>query len=236
MDLQACIAAASEAIVLLLRFPLQWIGVMLAFLVCVEALMFIPRVGFALKTALASMLLASGMTMFAAAAGGQSPSPLDWFSVFKMPASSQIILAVAGWLPFAGGVLFLRWRAGPGTVRYFFGNILKEKPPASELFLQSKYVMLLLSLPLCLLPGAMVRQSLSGMDALLPAFSAAVINWLPILLMTLIALAIEWAMVKLPSWLPKRVAVALILPLLLLTVAWTFAISYAICLRAFPLV
>lgn len=237
MDLQACIAAAADAVGLLAKFPLQWLGVTLVFFIGAEALMVVPYVGFVLKVVVAMLLMTQFVAMFAAAAAGQAPSPLDLLGAFGLPASSQAVLALAALVPFAAGMLFLYFASGPAAPRFFFGNLLKraDKPPAPADFLRLKYVLHLMSLPFALLPGAIALRGLVGAEALRQAISAAMIHWLPILLIALITLAFEWMQVRLSSWTPKAAAMAVGVVLTLLFVAWQVAIVYAVSAHAFPL-
>jgi hypothetical protein len=177
--------------------------------------------------------MAQVIAVFGAAAGGQAPSPLDLLSAFSRPVSAQLVLAGAALLPFAVGVLFLYLKAGPASIEFFFGNLLKTKPPALADFAQFKYVMQLATLPLTLLAGAVVIKGLSGMDAVSTALAAALANWLPVLLLGVFAFAFEWASAALPSLMPKPAAALVGGVLLVVFLGWMSAIMYTISAKVF---
>ena len=233
MNLTQFVAAASEALVLIGEYPARWLGVTLLFLIAVEALMFIPYVGFVLKLAVAGVVSAQFVALFGAAAAGQPPSPLGLLGAFSLPAGSQAVLVAAALLPFAVAVLFLYWKVGPSVLQFFFGNIVKAESPPADAFAQSKYLMYLVALPFTLLAGAVVIKGLSGVAAVSAAVAAVVVNWLPVLLITLLAFAFEWLSVQLPSLLPKPVAVATSITLLVIYLVWSVAITYTVSARAF---
>lgn len=233
MNVAECLSAASQAWSLLTAHPLRWLGVILVVLVAVESLMFIPYVGFVVKLAVAGVVMAQVIAIFGAAAAGQAPSPLDLLSAFSRPFSAQLVLAGAALLPFAVGVLFLYLKAGPASIEFFFGNLLKTKPPAMADFAQFKYVMQLVALPFTLLAGAVVIKGLTGAAAVSAALVAAVTNWLPLLLLGVLALAFEWSSTALPSLMPKPAAALVGGVLLVLFLAWMSAIMYTVSVRAF---
>ena len=224
--------AVSEAWSLLRSHPLRWIGVIVLFLVAVEALMFIPYVGFVLKLAVASVLSAHVLGLFARAAVGEPPNPLSLFSAFAMPSVQMATLVIATLLPFAIGVLYLELKAGPASIEFFFGNILKVKPPPIELFVQFKYVLQLVGLPFMFVAGAVVLKGLSGAAAFATALSGAATNWLPILLFGMFAVAFEWLSGELPQFLPGLAAVLVSVALLFTVLALSFAFTYTISARA----
>jgi hypothetical protein len=233
MNLAEFFSAASAATGFLAEHPLRWLGVVLTFLVAVESLMFIPYVGFALKLAVAGVVGAKVIAMFAAASAGAAPSPAHLLSAFSLPANAQLALAFGAVLPFAAGMVYLYFKAGPSAIDFFFGNIFKVKPPTKELFVQSKYVMQFFALPFTLLAGAVVLKGLSGFGALSAALAAALANWLPILLLGLLGLAFEWSSAQLPSFMPKWAAGALGGVLLVLFLGWSFAVMYTVSAKVF---
>ena len=233
MNLSEFITAASDAWGLLVSYPFRWLAVVVVFLVAVESLMFIPYVGFVIKLAVAGIVFPQVVAMFAGAAQGKAPSPVGMLGAFSFPPSTQAVLVGAALLPFAFGILFLYIEGGTQAIEFFFGNILKTKPPSTALFDQFKYVMQFIALPLTLLAGAVVVKGLVGLTALSAALSAAVENWLPVLLVALLALAIEWSSVQLPSVLPKPIAVAIGGVLLVVFLAWSFAINYTVSAKIF---
>lgn len=225
-------SAANEALSLLARNPWRWLAVVLVFLVVVESLMFIPYVGFVVKLAVAGVVVAQVIAMFGAAAAGQSPSPLGLLSAFSLPAGAQLVLVLAALLPFAAGILFLYLKGGPQAIEFFFGNIFKTKPPSAAEFEQSKYVMLVVALPLTLLAGAVVIKGLTGLAAVTAALEAAAANWLPVVLIGVMTFASEWASAHLPA-MPKPAAAVVGGVLLVAYLAWAFAITYTVSARVF---
>jgi len=232
VPLSEVLSAVTQAWALLIAHPAQWLFVVATFLVAVEALMFIPYVGFVVKLAVAGVVSAGIFALFASASGGNSPNSLTLISSFSLPWAMQATLAFATILPFAVGVLYLYLKGGPASIHFFFGNILKAKPPARELFVQFKYVMLAVALPLTLMPGVVILSGLSGVAAVLAALAAATVNWLPLLLIGTMTFAFEWVSAYLPALMPKAAAVAITGLLLLAFLAWSFAINYTVSTRA----
>jgi len=233
VNLPEFLNAASDAWSLLAAYPLRWLAVVLVFLVAVECLMFIPYIGFVVKLAVASVLIAQVIAIFAAAAIGQSPNPAGMLSAFSMPIGTQVVLAGAALFPFFAGIAFLYLKGGPQAIEFFFGNILKTKPPSPAQFEQFKYVMQLVSLPFTFIAGAVVIKGLVGMDALSAAAVAAAANWLPVLILGVLALAFEWSSVQLPLIMPKWAAAIVGGVLLAVYLAWTFAITYSVSAKVF---
>ena len=233
MNLPEFLSAASAAWSLLATDPWRWLLVVLVFLVAVESLMFIPYVGFVVKLSVAGIVVAQVIAIFAAAATGQSPSPTGMLSAFSLPVSSQFALASAALLPFAAGILFLYIKGGPPAIEFFFSNMFKTKPPSPEQFEQFKYVMQAVALPFTFLAGAVVIKGLSGFAAISAALSAVVTNWLPVLLLGLLAVAFEWTSAHLPSLMPKGAAALLGGVLLVAYLAWSFALTYTVSAKVF---
>jgi hypothetical protein len=223
----------SEAWALLAAHPLQWLAVVAVFLVVVESLMFIPYIGFVLKLGVAGVVVGQIVAMFAAAAGGQSPSPRDLQAVFDLPWPTQGALAFAVVVPFVLATLYLYQRGGVPATRFFYGNIFKTKPPTKALFLEFKYAMQIFSLPFSLVAGAVVLKGLSGWVAVSVAVSAAIANWVPVLVLGLLALAFEWVSMQLTSLFPKAAAASVGILLMVLFMAWSFAVMYAVSARVF---
>jgi hypothetical protein len=233
MNLSELLSAASAATELLAEYPIRWLGVVLIFLVVVESLMFIPYVGFTVKLAVAGVVSGQIISMFAAAATGTAPSPVDLGSAFNLPFGALWVLAVGALPPFAAGMLFLYIKSGSNSVKFFFSNILKMKSPPEDLFVASKYVMQLVALPFTFLTGAVVLKGLTGIAAFTAAFSAVPVNWLPVLSLGLLALAFEWASVQLSSLRPKWVAATIGGVLLVAFLGWSFAVMYTTSAKVF---
>ena len=73
-DLSAFTAALFTSTHLLAPHPGFWLLFVLVFLVLVEGLMFLPRIGFVVKTAVGAVLGAQALLLFATAAAGGVPS------------------------------------------------------------------------------------------------------------------------------------------------------------------
>jgi hypothetical protein len=101
------------------------------------------------------------------------------------------------------------------------------------LFLEFKYAMQIFALPFSLVAGAVVLKGLSGSAALLVAVSAAMANWVPVLVLGLLALTFEWVSMQLTSLLPKPVAASVGILLLVVFMAWSFAVTYTVSVRVF---
>lgn len=233
MTLPQFLSAISQALRLLISYPLRSLAVALTFLIAVEAFMFIPYLGFTFKIALSGVLGAQALAMFAAAAAGRGLSPVKFLSAFSFPIAAQAALVVGALIPFVAGMLFLYFKAGPTAVEFFFGNIFKTNPPNESMFTQMKYVMQLFALPFTFLAGAVVLKGVSGLTALSTAFAAAAKNWLPILFLGLINLVYEWASIQLPSFLSKPASAIVGGILLLLFIAWSFAVAYTVSAKVF---
>ena len=233
MSFSEFLIAVSEAWGLLAAQPFQWLAVVAVFFVVVESLMFIPYIGFVLKLGVAGVVVAHIVAMFAAAAGGHSPSPFDLLAAFDLPWPSQAALAVGAVLPFALAALYLYQRAGVPAIRFFFGNIFKIKPPTKDLFLEFKYAMQIFSLPFGLVAGAVVLKGLSGSLALSVAVSAAMANWVPVVSLGVIALGFEWVSMQLTSLLPKAAAASIGILVLILFMAWSLAVMYTVSARVY---
>lgn len=228
-------SAATEAVHLLSKYPFKWLAVVIVFLVCVEGLMLIPYVGFVAKLMVAALVATQVVAMFAAAAAGTAPTLAALLRAFSRPVSTQVVLFVSALLPFAMGLTYLYFQAGPPAVEYFFGNVLSSKPPSKEHFVQFKYVMNVFALPFTFLAGAIVVKGLAGWAAIAAAHTAAVSNWLAVLVYFVMALALELVTAQLPVLLPRAVGGTLAVVLLVGFLLWAFAFTYTLSKRAFPL-
>jgi len=233
MNLTQILSAAIEALGLLSMYPFTWLAIVVIFLVCVEGLMFIPYVGFVAKLMVAALVATQIIAIFAAADAGTAPSLSALLSAFSRPLSTQLVLFVSALLPFAAGLIYLYWKAGPSAIDFFFGNVLTSKPPEKGQFVQFKYVMNVLALPFTFLAGAIVIKGLAGWAALAAALTAAMTNWLAVLLLLLMALALEFVTTQLPVIMPKAVGGTLAVLLLVGFLIWSFAFTYTLSKRAF---
>lgn len=233
MNLSECISAAGQAWELLAAYGIRWLVIITVFLVIVEGLMLIPFVGFLVKLAVAGILLPQIVALFAQAAQGHAPNPTGLLGALSFSPSTMVVLAGAAILPFAVGIGFLYLKGGVPAIAFFFGNILKDKPPAEADFLLFKYVIQLAAIPFTLLAGAVGVKGLAGLEALTTTLSATLSHWLPVLLLALFALAFEWASGQLTSFLPRSVAAVVGTALLFVYLAFTFAYTYTVSERVF---
>jgi hypothetical protein len=233
MSLGDFLTLAAQALALLSAFPFHWLAVLSVFLVAVESLMFVPYVGFTLKLTVAGIVSAQVLALFKACAAGSAPSALALASAFSLPPSAQVVLALAAVLPFLAGVVYLYLRGGRPAIRFFFGNVFRDRPPAGQLFLHFKIIMQLAALPLLLLPGAVILMGLSGWSAVSATFGALASSWLPVVGLGLLSLGFEWLSASLPSLLPKPVVVVASIVLLFAFLAFAFAMTYTVSARAF---
>jgi len=222
-----------EAWDLLAVQPWSWFAVVAVFLVVVESLMFIPYIGFVVKMGVAGVVVAQILLMFAASKVARHPNPMDMLGALSIPQHTQMALAVAAVVPFLLGTLYLYLRAGTGATRFFYGNLFKHKPPIKELLLEFKYAMQIFALPFSLVTGAVALKGASGWLALSVGFSAAYANWLPVLMLGLMALSFEWVSMQLTSVLPKPIAAILGIGLLVVFMTWSLAVLYTVSVRVY---
>ena len=152
LDLRAIIDASR----LLHRYPLRIVGIILLFIVMAEALMFVPFIGFLAKIVVAGFLAAQILAVLCDAAAGTPPNPLALFRTSRFRMTEIISLTLASLLPFAVGIAFLYMSEGAPAIKYFFGNIRKDKAPSTELFFQFKLVMYFVNSFVFFVPAAIV--------------------------------------------------------------------------------
>ncbi|WP_431258389.1 hypothetical protein ACQ86G_28400 [Roseateles chitinivorans] len=228
-------SAAMEAWALLGAYPLRWLAIALVFLVVVEATMFIPRVGFTLKLALASVFGAQIVALFHGAAQGAVPSVFDLWRGLALPADGLAVLVVGTLIPFAAGLIYLRVVNGPASLRFFFGSVVRDKPPKEREFVRFKYVMQLASLPFTWLAGTVVLLGLGGVPAMSTALAAARFSWEGVVLLGVMGIVFEWAAVALPRRLPRVAGIALVSVMLVGYLLWSFALLYTLSVKALTL-
>jgi hypothetical protein len=232
MTLSDFLTCAVEALRLLALYPFQWLLLVFIFLVVVEGIMFIPVVGFTLKLWVASIAAAQTLVLFASAAHGQPPDVTRLIEAFYLPATAQLVLFATSLLAFMAGLLYLYLAGGAEATSFFFGNILKTKPPERALFFRFKVVMQVCALPFTFLAGAVVLKGLTGWAALGAALSVAAANWPVLLLILAITLAFEWFMAKVPELFSKALAATITLLLLGFYVAWSLSLGYTVSAKA----
>ena len=235
MNLSEVLASASDAWALVAAHPMRWAAVLVIFLVAVESLTLVPYVGFVLKLSVAGIVVPQLIALFAEAAAGRPPSPTGLAGALSFSPSTMAVLVGAALLPFAAGILFLYAKDGLDGIQFFFGNMFRLKPPPAERMEQFKYVTTVVAIPFTLLAGAVVLQHLSGLAALTAALSAAVVHWLPVLVLSVLGLAFEWASVQLATSLPKPAAVVVGIGLLLAYLAFALAMTYTVSAKVYGL-
>ena len=236
MTLKQIRAAASEAIQLLSKNTFAWLAAILIFLILSEGMMFIPYVGFLVKLLVASLLAAGIIGMFWHASTSANPKLGEVFSGFKLPIAGQITLFVSVAIPFAIGIVYLYAQAGQLGVAYFFGNILRDKPPAKDLFVAFKTIMYLVATPLVFVGAAVVLKRLSGFEAFKVAIGAALRHWQAIFILLVMNLTFEQVLVITAEVMPEVTTVIVTVSLLLLYIAWSSAFTYTLAVRALSLV
>lgn len=226
--------AAAEALSLLAAAPWALLLAAAVFLLLAEGLMFIPRIGFILKLCIGSLLAAQMLVLFKVAALGEPPELRTLFEAVYLPIDSMLVLCLCALLPFGAGlaVLAMRKKGGAG---YFFGNILRQPPPAPGDFIAFKLAMHLVAAPFTFVAAAMVLKGHHGWNALEQGLIAALLYWQAPLALMLLSMAFEWLMSRLQGLLQPRAFAAISLPLLLVYVLLLFAFTYTLSVKAFGL-
>jgi hypothetical protein len=227
--------SAAEALSLLAAFPLRLLLATLVFILVSEALMLIPRVGFLLKFCVASLLAAQMLVIYRVAAMGELPRLRILFEAVYLPPSSMLVLFGCALLPFFIGLSYFAFARRADGFRFFFGNVFRTKPPEAKHFLVFKIVMLVTAIPFTYVAPAMVLKGQIGGNALEQGLVAGLLYWPSLLAIMLISAAFEFMMGRLPAALPRKVSAALSIPLLVLFLAFVFAFTYTLSMRAFGL-
>ena len=209
---------------LLKAYPLRWLGFALLFLLCVEPLMFIPYVGFAIKLALSSLFAAQMLVLGSEAAAHKAPSVKTLLAAFRIAPPKLTLLVLTTWTMFAIGIAWLWFTDGDASVGYFFGNILVDAAPSTRSFTQFKLVLFAAGTLFSFVAPVIVLTSTPSTDVLPLAFKAAIAN-VPLIVVSLVIDAgFELATIQLG--LMGGVGAALSLGLLLLSVMWGFVFAY----------
>lgn len=125
----------AAAVALVLKRPWRWFGLYLLWLLAVESLMFVPVVGFVLKLALAGITAVSLYHVLDRLQAGEAPGVRELLFGFRLPLSSQLMLAAASLLPFAAGLVVLavtQGRAAP-PLASFYQPLRSLAPPNPRL-------------------------------------------------------------------------------------------------------
>ena len=138
-------------------------------------------------------------------------------------------------VPFLVGIGYLATEGGLQFISFFFGNVLRAKPPATETFLAFKIVMSVFAIPATFVGAAVVLKGLVGWPAVLSGLAVGVTNWRALLVAMVVSFAFEWAMVRVPEIVPRPWSVVLALAALVAFVAWSFSFGYTLSARAYGL-
>jgi hypothetical protein len=226
---------AAQALALLAAQPWRLLLATAVFLAVAEVLMLIPRVGFVLKFCVASLLAAQMLVLFRVAAMGEPASLRVLLDAVYLPPSSMLVLFGCALLPFFIGLSYFALTRRADGLRFFFGNVFRLKAPEAKYFLVFKIVMLVASIPFTYVAPAMVLKGLEGGNALEQGLVAALLYWPSLLAIMLISAAFEFCLGRLPAILPRKPAAVLSIALLLLFMAFMFAFTYTLSMKAFGL-
>lgn len=228
-DLHPFAQAATLSAQLLLAHPGFWLMFVLVFLVLVEGLMFMPRIGFVVKTAVGAVLGAQALLLFATVAAGGAPSLGQLLGALHWPLGHFLALAGTSWLTFGLGLVFLRWKAGAAAPRFFFGRFGKEKPPAPRDFMAFKWAMYLGGLPWLMLPAVLVlTPQTTALQALATSLALTWAHLPALLLLTGLTVGLEALQPALARVLPKPAALAVSAVLLPVMVLVILAMQYSL--------
>ncbi len=220
--------AVTLALDLLVAFPGSWLLFVAAFIVIAESLMFIPYIGFTLKMIVASLVGAQGFVFFREAASGVRPDLTGLFDAFALPPLVQASIVLSGLVPLMIGLLYLQYAAGWSTTKFFFGNILKSKPPEAKLFERFKYVMQISATPFAFVAPLVVLGGVHDHTAFARGLLLGLQNWPLLLLMLGFSLVFEWGAARTTTALPKKFALPVLGVSAIVFIAWTFAFSYTL--------
>ncbi len=220
--------AVTLALDLLVAFPGSWLLFIAAFIVIAESLMFIPYIGFTLKMIVASLVGAQGFVFFREAASGVRPDLTGLFDAFALPPLAQASIVLSGLVPLMIGLLYLQYTAGWSATKFFFGNILKAKPPDAKLFERFKYIMQFAAAPFAFIAPLVVLGGVHDQTAFARGLLLGLQHWPLLLLMLGVTVAFEWAAARTTETLPKKFALPVLGVSAFLFIAWTLAFSYSL--------
>jgi hypothetical protein len=228
-EIFACAAQASRWI---MRDPLRWFAIALAFLVFAESLMLVPYIGFILKMSAAAVIETQILAMLAASGAREAPRPLDLLHAFQLPLASQLVVVLSALVPFAAGILFLYLQGGGAAIAHFFGDVATDRAPDADVFFLFKCVMYVVAIPFAFFTSAVGVAKLTGWAAAAAGFSAARKNLLALAVSLALAIAFELALGALSSSGSLPGAILSIVSLVVV-LAWDFAFSFALATRIF---
>jgi len=232
LDILHC---AAQALSLLAAQPWRLLLATVVFIALAESLMLIPRIGFILKFLAASLLAAQMLVIFRVAAMGEPARLRILLDAVYLPPSSMLVLFGCALLPFFIGLSYFALTRRADGFRFFFGNIFRQKPPESKHFLIFKIVMLAASIPFTYVAPAMVLKGQEGGNALEQGLVAGLLYWPTLLVIVALSVAFEFLVAGLLPRLSRKVAAVLSIPLLVLFMAFMFAFTYTLSIRAFGL-
>jgi hypothetical protein len=203
-------------------------GVLVFFLVA-EGLMLVPRIGFLLKFCVAALLAPQLLAMLRVASLGETPSLRILADAVYLPLSSMLVLCGCALLPFFLGLGYFAVMGRADGLRFFFGNVLRQKAPEARHFLIFKIIMTSASLPFTYVAPAMVLKGYIGGNALEQGLLAGLLYWPSLVALLVLVLGFE----LLVSLLPRRLMAVLAAPLVVGFLLFVFAFTYALSVRAF---
>ena len=118
--------------------------------------------------------------------------------------------------------------AGGSALKFFFGNILAAAPPDVRHFERFKYVMYVTAVPFTFVAPVVVLGGVLDHTALGHGVALGLRNWPLLVLLLAMSLFFEWGSARATSALPKKYAIAAMVVLLVITIAWTFAFSFTL--------
>jgi hypothetical protein len=228
MPLVDVVAAAAQALQLLAAYPWHWLAFTFIFLVVAEGLMFVPFIGFVSKLAVASLIAAQCFVLFQQASAGAPPILGSLLQVFALPPAAQACIILSALVPFVAGLFYLQRAAGWPAVKFFFGNILKAKPPEAKHFERFKYVMQFAAVPFTFVAPLVVLGGVHDPTSIVQGVVLGMKNWPVLLLLLAMSLAFEWSSAKLGKGLPKKLAIPVLGLSLVVNLLWAFAFSYSL--------
>ncbi|WP_342116224.1 hypothetical protein [Pseudoduganella sp. OTU4001] len=221
--------SAGQALVLVGAAPWALLAGVLVYFVVAEALMMVPRLGFLLKFCVAALLAPQILAMFRVASLGETPSLRILADFIYLPPSSMLVLCATALLPFFIGLCYFGVMGRADGLRFFFGNVLRQKAPEARHFLAFKAIMTVAGLPFTYVAPAMVLKGYIGGNALEQGLLVGLLYWPSLLALLAVAVAFE----LLVALLPRRLSALLAAPLVAGFLLFLFAFTYTLSVRAF---
>lgn len=225
--------SAAAALALIGAAPWQLLLATAIFLVVAEGLMFVPRAGFVLKLCVAAVLAVQVLAMCRVAALGEPPPLSILLDASYLPPATMLVLWACGLLPFALGIAALALTGKKERIPFFFGNVLRDPPPAPRDFFLFKTVMNVAAAPFTFVTPGVVLKGYIGWNALEQGLLAALLYWPAPLALLGLSLAFEALLSGMHKVLPRRVGAPLTLALLVAFLLFVFAFTYTLSARAF---